>query len=151
MKRIVSSILVFCMALSLAGCGKTQAVTYTCEMERSGLMITDTMSLEAKGDKVQNITETIEIDMSAFDDEQQSMLIEDYDKMVEQYNSVKGVEAEGTAEGSSYTLSVAIQAKKSTVSALSEQDLLEIKGDSGGISLKATTGSLEANGYTLVE
>ncbi len=152
MKKILSSALIFCMVLSLAGCGKEQTVSYSYEVEQNGVTITDTMTFDAKGDKIKMITEVMELDMSAFDESQRSMVTDEYDSAVEQYNSVEGAEATSNmSDDGIYTMTVTIDASGDTVSQLSELGLLEIEGNAKGISLKATGESLEASGYTLVE
>ena len=92
MKKIVSVVMVLCMTLALAACGgKEQTVSYKMEQEQSGLMMSDTMTLDAKGDKVVKITEVIDVDMSGFDEATQGQMTTTYDAMVEQYAAVEGV------------------------------------------------------------
>ena len=47
--------------------------------------MSDTMTLDAKGDKVVKITEVIDVDMSGFDEATQGQMTTTYDAMVEQY------------------------------------------------------------------
>ena len=83
MKKIVSSLLVLCMALALTACGgKEQTLVLRSEQEQNGLTMVDTMTLEAKGDKIQKMKEVIELDMSSFDETQQTTLVAVYDEMV---------------------------------------------------------------------
>ena len=54
--------------------------------------MTDTMTLDAKGDVVQQMTEVVELDMTGVDETTQSLLAEQYDLVVDAYNAVEGVE-----------------------------------------------------------
>ena len=152
MKKIVSVVMVLCMTLALAACGgKEQTVSYKMEQEQSGLMMSDTMTLDAKGDKVVKITEVIDVDMSGFDEATQGQMTTTYDAMVEQYAAVEGVECTGSAGTGTYTISITIDATGDAVEKLAEQDLLAIEGNGSKLSLKATGESLEGSGYTKVE
>ena len=51
MKRLAALTMTLVIAVSLAACGgKAQSVTYTMEQDNEGLKMTDTMTLNAKGD-----------------------------------------------------------------------------------------------------
>jgi uncharacterized lipoprotein YehR (DUF1307 family) len=152
MKKIVSSLLILCMTVALVGCGgKEQTVTYQNETTDSGLTVTETMTMEAKGDKIQKITQSFKVDMSGFDASQQTLLVEAYDALAEQYNSVEGASATGSSSDGSYSLDVTIDTTGDAVSQLAELGILEVDGNAKGISLKKTVAGLEASGYTLVE
>jgi uncharacterized lipoprotein YehR (DUF1307 family) len=152
MKKIVSVVMVLCMTLALAACGgKEQTVSYRSEQEQGGQKLVDTMTLEAKGDKIVKITESIEVDMSEFDEAAQEQAAAIYDALVEQYAAVEGVECTGSAGTGTYTISITIDATGDAVEKLAEQDLLAIEGNGSKLSLKATGESLEAGGYTKVE
>ncbi len=152
MKKIVSVVMVLCMTLALAACGgKEQTVSYRSEQEQGGQKLVDTMTLEAKGDKIVKITESIEVDMSEFDEATQEQAAAIYDALVEQYAAVEGVECTGSAGTGTYTITITIDATGDAVEKLAEQDLLAIEGNGSKLSLKATGESLEAGGYTKVE
>ena len=152
MKKIVSVVMVLCMTLALAACGgKEQTVSYRSEQEQGGQKLVDTMTLEAKGDKIVKITESIEVDMSEFDEAAQEQAAAIYDALVEQYAAVEGVECTGSAGTGTYTITITIDATGDAVEKLAEQDLLAIEGNGSKLSLKATGESLEAGGYTKVE
>ena len=151
MKKIVSVVMVLCMTLALAACGgKEQTVSYQMEQEESGLKMVDTMTLDAKGDKVVKITEKIEMDMSGFDEATQDQMVVTYDALVEQYAAVEGVECTGSAGTGAYTITITIDATGDAVETLASQGLLEIEGNGSKLSLKATGESLEAGGYSKV-
>lgn len=152
MKKLMGALLVGCMALALTACGgKEQTVSYEMEQTQNGIVIKDNMKLEAKGDKVTKLTETMAIDMTVCDDEQIAMLNEAWDAMTEQFNSVEGVKATGSETDGVYTLTAEIPADSDTMKALTELGLLSVEGSTGAISLKNTGSALEAGGYTKVE
>lgn len=153
MKKIVSSLLVLCMAFALTACGgKEQTVVLRSEQSESGLTMVDTMTLDAKGDKIQKMTEVIELDMSSFDETQQTTLVAVYDEMVNSYNAVEGVEATGESGSGTYTINVTIDTTGNAVSELADAGLLQITGNANGaLSLKATQEALTGSGYTVVE
>ena len=152
MKKFVSIMAVLCMSFALLACaGKEQSVTYCSETNQDGLLMKDTMTLDAKGDAVQKITEVIEMDLSAFDEDTQKVMCTLYDELVVQYQSIEGVEGSGETGDGSYRMHIVIDTTGEAVSQLTEQGLLQVDGDTSGISLKKTAESLESNGYTLVE
>ena len=152
MKRFVSSFMVLCMVLALTACGsKEQSVTYRAETEEDVMKMVDTMTLDAKGDKVQKMTEGIEIDITSFDEETQEVLYAVYDELVASYQSVEGVEWTGEKGEGTYTIQIVIDTTGDAVAQLAEQGLLQVEGDSEGISLKLTGESLESQGYVLTE
>lgn len=152
MKRGRCLIALLAVALTLGACGgKKQSVVYTLEQENDGLKMTDTMKLEARGDSVEKMEETISMDMAAFDEDTQKLMVEAYDSLVESYQAVDGVECTGTMTDSVYTIQIAIDTSGDTVAKLAEQGLLQVEGSTDGISLEKTGQSLEAGGYTKTE
>ncbi len=152
MKKITGIVTVFVLSLALTACeGKEQSVTYSLETEVDGLRMTDTMTLNAKGDHVQTITEVVVFDLADFDETTQAALIEAYAAIVEQYNSVEGVECVDESGESSYSITIDIDATGDALSQLMELGLLQVEGDADALSLSATGDALEENRYTLVE
>lgn len=152
LKRWMGAVLVGCMALALTACGgKEQTATYEMEQTQSGIVIKDSMKLDAKGDKVTKLTETMTIDMTVCDADQIAMLNEAWDEMTSQFNSVKGVTATGSETDGVYTLVAEIPADSDTLSALTDLGLISVEGTTGAISLKNTGSALEAGGYTKAE
>lgn len=152
MKKLTALLLTLSLALMLAACGgKSRSVTYTMEQENQGLKMTDTMKLDAKGDLVQRMDETITLDMAAFDEDTQTLMTKSYDALVESYQAVEGVECTGTVADSVYTIQITIDTTGDAVSELADQGLLKVDGDTNGISLEKTGESLTANGYTKAE
>ena len=152
MKKIGILLGMLCFVLALTACGeKEQKVTYRLESEENNLKMVDTMTMTAKGDHVQRLEEVIEMDITAFDEETQEMLYAVYDELVVGYQAVKGVECTGEAGDGTYVIHIGIDATGDAVAELADQGLLEVEGDSEGISLKLTSETLESEGYVLVE
>lgn len=131
--------------------GKQQSATYTMEQEASGILIRDTMTLNAKGDDVQEIVEVMEVDMTSMDASDCDMLVEMYEEIVEQYRTVAGVTATSSYTDQVYYINVVIDTTGDAVEKLADLGLLSVEGDASGISLEASGSALEAGGYTKVE
>ena len=147
MKKIITSLVILAAAVSLTACGgKEQSVTYTMESDLNGVIMTDTMVLDAKGDRVQQMTEIVEVDTTT-----QSLLVEQYDAIVETYNSVEGVECTSETGEGTYSITIVIDATGDAISELASLGLLQVEGGTDGISLEGTGEALTQSGYTLVE
>ena len=152
MKKYFRVLVCFCLMAVLAGCGnKEQTVTYQLAREEDGLGMVDTMTLCAKGDVVQQITEVIDLDFTSYDEETKELLYVVYEEMVAAYASVEGVTCTGEAGEGTYQMCIDIDATGTAVAELAEQGLLQVEGESQGISLKLTGESLENNGYVEVK
>ncbi len=152
MRRMVAGLLAIGMAFALTACGgKEQTVTYRMETEDSGIKMVDTMTLTAKGDKVEKLSETIEIDTSSLDEATAAVISETYDAMVEQYKAVDGVDCTGESAEGKYTIKIDVDTTGDAIKTLSDQGLMEVEGDASGISLKKTGTALEGSGYSKVE
>ena len=153
MKKIVSVMLAAVMVLAFAACGGgPQTAIYTMEITESGITMVDTMTLEADGDAIQKMTEEISMDFSGLDEATIEQLITTYDALVEQYNSVEGVECTAEAGDTYYTMTVVVDATGDAVTTLADMGLLAVTGDAeGGLSLKATEEALTGSGYTKLE
>lgn len=152
MRRVVAGLLALGMVFALTACGgKEQTVTYRMETEQNGLKMEDTMTLSAKGDTVQKISEVVKVDTSTLQDEQKEQINTLYDQMVELYKAVDGVECTGEKTDTSYTITIDIDATGNAVKELSEQGLLQVDGNANRISLKVTGSSLESAGYKKAE
>lgn len=139
-------------ALLLTACGgKKQSLTYRLEEIKESLSITDTMTLEAKGDEVQKIAESIVFDLSSYDEETRKLMTEAYASLAEAYQTVDGVECTGNESEDTYTIEIQIDAEEKTITKLTEQGLLQVEGDTNGISLTKTGTALEAAGYAKVD
>ena len=152
LRKIAVLMVALVMAFAMTACGgKEQSVSYQLVQESDGLVVTDNITLDAKGDVVQKMTEKIVVDTTAFDATQKEAINAVYDEMVAMYQAVDGVECTGTAAENSYTIDIVIDATGSAVEELAAQGLLQMEGTGNGISLKASQAGFEASGYTIVE
>lgn len=148
-KKLFGVLLTVCMLASVvAGCGKdSQTATYTMTQETNGLTLTDTMKLDAEGDVIQKITETVTIDMTECDETAQEAMIAAYDELAGTYSEVEGVECTGSAKDGIYTLNIKIDATGDAIENLSAQGLMTIQGGSGALSFEETCDALVNSGY----
>ena len=91
------------------------------------------------------------MDLTGFDEETQKVICGVYDELVEQYQSIEGVEGSGEITDGIYTMHIVIDATGDAVSELAGQGLLEVDGDTNGSSRQKTMDSLESNGYEKVK
>lgn len=152
-KKKISCMLAVLLVLSLSACGgREKSAAYTMETElESGVKMTDTLTLNAKGDTVQQITEVVKLDMTGLNTVEQEEVAERSDTIAEQYRAVEGVECTTENADGVYSMTIVIPVSEDTVSKLAEQNLLTITGGTGEISMKSTEESLLENNYTLVE
>lgn len=153
-KRVVAGLLAIGMVFALAACGgKEQTVTYRIEQDEpaTGLKTVDTMTLEAKGDKVQKLIEVLELDMTNVDETQIEATVAGVDIMVETCKAIEGVTCEGGLTDKTYKMTLEVDATGNAVKELADAGILKVDGSTSGISLKATGSALEAVGYTKVE
>lgn len=126
-------------------------VTYRLEQEETGLRVIDTLTLNAKGDRVVELIETFEIDMSSYDEAKQKEVMELYDGVVEVYASVDGVECTGSTRRGIYTINITVDTTGDAVSELAFIGLWGLEENSDELSLQATAESLKEKGYRLVK
>lgn len=130
---------------------QTDIVSYQVLQEESGLQALDTITLEAMDDAVERIYETIEIDISAFDEDDKEQIIELCDAMIDSYQAVEGVSCGRVInlDHTAYTFRIDIDATGNAVKELTDAGLLEIGGDGdvGKLSLSAMAATLESRGY----
>ena len=153
MKHLIVGLLAVGMVFTMTACGgKEQTVTYQGEVEESGLKATDTMTFSAKGDTVERLTEVIEFDISSFDDTVKEQLNSVYEELAGQYNAVEGANCTMETGDDSITLNIDVDTTGSALKELTDKGLLQMEGGGNGkVSLKASTESLESNGYKKVE
>lgn len=153
MKKFKIGAVLLCTAMLMTACGgKEQSATYQMVSEQNGITMTDSMTLNAKGDTIQSIEETIEMDMSSFDDDTYAQMTEYYEQMIGMYQAVEGVECTGSDSNKVYTISVTIDATGDAISELASQGLMQIEGDSSGkMSFKGSGEALEGSGFEKVE
>lgn len=130
---------------------QTDTVSYQVLQEESGLQALDTITLEAMDDAMERIYETIEIDISAFDEDAKEQIIGLCDAMIDSYQAVEGVSCGRVInlDHTAYTFRIDIDATGNAVKELTDAGLLEIgaDGDGGKLSLSAIAATLESRGY----
>lgn len=153
-KKIFAIAMTLVLAITvLAGCGsKEQTVTYRSETQQNGFVMVDTMTLNATGDKLEKLTEILEIDMDGVDEATQEVLAQTYDEIIAMCEGLEGVACSGELDGTVYRLNMEVDTTNAdSVAKLVELGLLTIEGDSTGLSMKKTKAGLEAGGFELVE
>lgn len=154
MKKLLAITMSLVLSLGLlTGCGvKEQSATLTSLTEERGLSMVDTITVDAEGDKIVKMTETIELDMSIFSEEEQAMFVEIYDAMFTEAAAIEGVECTSEVADGIYNMTLVADTSGNAVAELSEIGLLQIDGDSeGALSFDETVEALQASGYTLAE
>lgn len=154
MKRIVAALLVVGMMLTTVACGAEQTVTLQADLSESGMTMTDTMVLNAKGDTVQELKEILVLDISTYDDETKDYLISILNaSYVVPAQTINGVTCTDSTTDSSYTIELTIDCTNSSaIQEAASAGLLDVSDTSASrISLKATQSGLESSGYTVVE
>ncbi len=153
MKKIVSILAVALLALSMVACGgKTETVTMRSTQDQNGVTMEDTMTFEAKGDKITKITEVLKMDCSSFDDATYELLKQSFDELSSGYEGVAGVEFTPKEDGKVITWNIVIDPKPETIEMLAKAGLLQTTGDADkGLSLKVTKEGLSKNGYEEVK
>lgn len=157
-RHIVAALLAAGMMLALVGCGnKEKTVTLRADLsEKLGvdLPVTDTMTLTAKGDTIQQQKEVIEFDFSDTDERTKDAYIAFYDNaFASMTQDIDGITFSSKTYGSIYSIEITIDYTDSnTIQAASDAGLFEIENEFiNKFSLKATQEDLIASGYTVVE
>ena len=128
-----------------------ETATYYKEIEEQGIIMKDTMTLEAWNDTIHFISEIVELDIGAFDEPTKAALREAYDALVEQYQATEGVFCVKKESMDIYTFYIEIEVSPEVVEELTSQGLFEFEGEGGRFSLKNTAESLERQGYQKIE
>lgn len=154
MKQIAAAFLAAVMVLSLAACSAAEStvVLRGDVSDEMGLPTTDTWTLTAKGDIVQNLKEVFEVDLSEYDDETRDYFIELVGSiLMDAAEGIDGVTCTDRTEGTTYIIELTINCTGDTVKKAVEAGILEVDGNASAISLKETRSSLESQGYKVVE
>lgn len=177
-KRMSCLLMMVCMMLSLVACGKdkdavekmTHSASYSMETESDGLMITDTVKLNANGDNIHEIIKTVNIDMTSCEENIQTLMTAVYNDLVIVFEQTEGVSCTGSVKDGTYDMELVIDANSDALESLAMQGLvltdaenlseeigylggsgeLVVKGVLGKCSFKDTCEQLLANGYTEV-
>lgn len=154
MKRIVAGLLVLGMMLTAVGCGAEQTVVLEADMMALyGMDGTDTMTLNAKGDTVQQLTETLVINLADYDDDTKAYVISTFNELiVVPAQSISGVTCKDTSTDSSYTIELTVDCtNNNAIKDAAAAGLIQLDGNASKISLKATQSGLQSAGYKVVE
>lgn len=152
MKKVLSFITVFCIMLSLSSCASERVAVYKNEQELNGIKIIETLTFNAKGDIIYQITENMKLDMSGFEQEEMENMKDVFKTSItDVYTGIEGITCTDDLTDGIYTINAVIPSNKETISALSEAGLMEFTGDSDKLSLSITGKSLEESGYVKVE
>ena len=154
MRRIVTILLAIVMVLSFAACGGSEkTVTLRGDIsDQTGMPTTDTWTLTAKGDTLQNLTEVLEIDLSEYDDATKEYVSSTMSNLImEPAKDIEGITCTDKSEGTTYTIEMAVDCTGDAVKQAVEAGILTIDGTSDRISLKQTQSALEGQGYEVVE
>lgn len=148
MKKILCTILVGLMLLSLTACGsdpKTKTVILT--LEESGTTID--YKLEALDDVVQKITQISTVDCSSFSDEELSIIQSSAKEYASAYEAIEGVTYSIDIDSTNLVETITIDTTNTdSLQELSASGLLPIDGTADSISLEKTVENLKELGMT---
>lgn len=146
MKKLLKVLLVFCVILSLAGCGnKEQTVSY--KIEQSGVEIV--IKLDAKGDTITKFTQTSKIDLTNMDKSHKEQLDKTIKQMEENLGSIEGIEYKTEKENNMLTEIISIQTEnEKTLQEVIDKQILPVTGGSNikRLSFKQTSKNLASQG-----
>ena len=134
-----------------------KCTVYETEMDVSGMLITDTQTVLADGDKVAILIESTTIDLSSIPEDELSFYAEAY---AETYDPLRedapdSVEIVHGLDGNAYRFEMIIYLEDADLKELSEAGYISLTSGSADnilfISYEQTCAGLEAGGYTLVE
>lgn len=134
-----------------------KCTVYETEMDASGMLITDTQTVLADGDKVAILIESTTIDLSSIPEDELSFYAEAY---AETYDPLRedapdSVEIVHGLDGNAYRFEMIIYLEDADLKELSEAGYISLTSGSADnilfISYEQTCAGLEAGGYTLVE
>lgn len=153
MKRILSIVLVFVMALGLSACKKEVA-------EEKGVAtlvyeegpVTIEMVLDAKGDEISWIHQTTYLSTEGIPEEQLVELEKQSAEIGAAYSQIKGVEHSFEKLEGKYQEKVVMEINKDTLPKLIESGLLPVTNEKATtLSVKETKKGLQEAGWTLKE
>ncbi|QDW73205.1 DUF1307 domain-containing protein [Lachnospiraceae bacterium KGMB03038] len=152
MKKVLSFVLICCMAFGLAACGAEEKEdALVCTMEQSGM--TFTMRMDAKGDKITNVEQETVVSTEGFTEDQIAQLQTAIEDAAAAYEEVEGTEY-STEEGDGEireVISIPVE-DEDVLKAVIDKGLLPVDGENvTELSLEQTRESLEASGWTIEE
>lgn len=150
MKKQLCALMAGAVMLGLAACGGEEEVqnAATATLEQNG--VTMTMSFDAKGDVVTNITQESVIDLSGYTEEQIETLNATVDTAEETYAALENVEYSCEEEDGKLVERIVIPTDEDTLKEVVEQGLLPVDDENvTQLSLEATVDNLESAGWTI--
>ena len=125
---------------------------YTNENEVNGIKVAETLTFNAKGDIIYQITENMKLDLSEFSENEITSLKDVFKTSItDVYSEIEGVTCTDDLTDGIYTINAVIPAEKEILSVVAEKGLLEFTGNSSRLSLTVTEKSLKESGYEKAE
>lgn len=157
-RHITTGLLVTGMVLSLAACGDTddteQTVVMRYEDSEDGFSMTDTVTLTALGDTLQNEKGVVEFDISSLDDKEKAELIAAmYAEYASYYGDLDFATLDDTVTDTTYTInySVDFTGDWNTLVESGMVDMETYESDDDYVSMEKTIQILQVEGYKPVE
>ena len=154
MKKAVR-ILSICFALILlAGCG-SKPTSFIATLQGADGTVSE-MHFQGAGDKVEQVTQTTTLDISAFGEAEQGfmdgLLADAKAEMAQKIGDTEGVTHEINVVENAIVETITIDTtNKETIKKLSDAGILPIEGNASRLSMKATKKALQDAGYTITE
>lgn len=141
--------LIAVILIAFTSCAGAHSEAYVNKTDLYGIKITETMTFDAKGDIIYQITECMEMDFSELTADETAEYKDIFKSSVaDAYSSVDGVTCANSMENGIYKIEAVIPANEQTLSALSETGVMQFHGTGKILSLKATGKALESSGFT---
>ncbi len=147
MKRILSVLLIATMVIGLVACsGKEQTVTMTTTMNGADVE----MVLDAKGDKINRITQKTELSIEGVSEDQLEQYKTTLDGIKASYDAIDGVTYKVNYSDTKIEETIVMDVGNSdTLKKLIDSKLLPVtKSNAKALSLKKTKEGLESSGWT---
>lgn len=150
--KVVTVIAAFCMLASVSACAGERVAVYTNNYDINGIKATETLTLNAKGDIIYQITENMKLNLSEFNEDEIKDLKDIFKTSItDEFSEIERVNCTDDLTDGIYTINAVIPAEKEILSAIAEKGLLEFTGTSSRLSLTITEKSLKENGYEKAE
>ena len=150
--KVITVIAALCMLVSVSACAGERVAVYINENEVNGIKVTETLTFNAKGDIIYQITENMKLDFSDFGEDEITSLKDVFKTSItDVYAGIEGVTCTDDVTDGVYTINAVIPAEKETLDILSEKGLMEFTGSSSRLSLAVTEKSLKESGYVKSE
>lgn len=143
---------IFCLMFCISACVSENFAAYTSEQEVNGIKIIETLSFNAKGDVIYQITDNIKLDFTGFEQEDIEQLKQTFaSSITDVYATIEGVTCTDDLTNGIYTINAVIPCEENILDEISQAGVMEFTGDSKVLSLSVTGDSLEQSGYTKTE